>query len=688
MRNRHTLNMNAAWLLLLSGAVAACSSGKSASSRAGGSGGAGGAGTGGAGGVAQFEPLPPAVYGAKVKNTLVGQPVTSEELAALTANPGALSGLIDGWIALPAWRARMFGFFQQAFQQTQAVTADYDDQLGLNTNNWAVVDQTRFARAAEESFARTVLQLIDEGRPFNEVVTTQRLMLNPPLLMAMAFMDAAPQDDAGNPVPAAWWPLRKFPGFQFVRVDTPIPVSESADPASPNYMHWTDPTPYNGANAAMCATPDTKNGFRGLIALATFFFGGRVGCGKTVSQFSDQDWDDWKMVTVRAPRGAGEERTLFWDLPALRAATELVVATPRVGFMTTPAFFANWPTNASNQARVTANQALIVGLGLSFDDRGTTVQVSESSSDAMHVQPGTACYGCHQTLDPMRDFFRQSYNYVYAQQLNAAADGIPAVAQFTVANGAPVSGNGIAALAQAMATHDRFAVAWTQKLCRLANSASCAEDDPEFLRVAAVFRDSGYNFKALVRALFSSPLITFASRTKTADEGGIVIGISRREALCASLEGRLGIADPCGIRGIYGKRTPADRAKATAANLAGAVPGDGYARGSEVPLLPHDPNLFFVSATDNLCGMLAPTLIDAGAGSRWSSAGAGKEAAIKDFVGVVMGVAAQDGRTKDLTAILTDHYMESVAAGETPSDALRSTFVLACSSPLTISSGL
>jgi hypothetical protein len=513
-------------------------------------------------------------------------------------------------------------------------------------------------------------------------------MLNPPLMMAMAYMDAAPQDDAGAPVPAAWWPLRKFPGFQFVREGTPIPVAESIDPASPNFMHWTDPTPYNGAMTAMCAMPDTKNGFRGMVALGTFFFGGRVGCGKTVSQFTDQDWDNWKMVTVRAPTGAGEDRTLFWDLPAMRASTELVLATPRIGFMTTPAFFANWPTNTSNQSRVTANQALIVGLGLSFDDRGTTVQVSESSSDAMHVQPGTACYGCHQTLDPMRDFFRQSYNYVYAQQLDAAKDGVPAVAQFTVANTAPVSGNGIGALAQAMSTHERFAVAWTQKLCRLANSASCSEDDPEFLRVAAVFRDGGYNFKTLIRTLFSSPLITFASRTKTADDGGIVIGISRREALCAALEGRLGIADPCGIRGIYGKRTPADRAKATAANLAGAIPGDGYARGSEVPLLPHDPNLFFVSATDNLCGMLASSLIDAGAAGRWTSTGNGKNAAITDFVTVVMGLPPQDSRTRDMTAVLNDHFTEAVAASETPSDALKSTFVLACSSPLAISSGL
>src|SRR5579872_1068462 len=100
-------------------------------------------------------------------------------------------------MAQPQWRTRMFDFFQQAFQQTQTTAADFDDQLGLKTTNWNALDQELFNQAASESFARTVMELLDEGRPFNEVITTRRLMLNPPLMAAMAFMDAAPQDDDG-----------------------------------------------------------------------------------------------------------------------------------------------------------------------------------------------------------------------------------------------------------------------------------------------------------------------------------------------------------------------------------------------------------------------------------------------------------------------------------------------------------
>ena len=92
-----------------------------------------------------------------------------------------------------------------------------------------------------------------------------------------------------------------------------------------------------------------------------------------------EDFDDWRMVTVRAPKNKAE-RARYFDLPGLRKAMELAIETPRVGFMTTPAFFANWPTNASNASRVTTNQTLIVALGKSFDDSNTTVQISETAN--------------------------------------------------------------------------------------------------------------------------------------------------------------------------------------------------------------------------------------------------------------------------------------------------------------------
>ena len=81
---------------------------------------------------APFEPLPPAVYGTKVKDLLVGQPLTADELTALLAEPTAIgglptaiAGLIDKWMAQPQWRVRMFGFFQQAFQHGGCVQSRF-----------------------------------------------------------------------------------------------------------------------------------------------------------------------------------------------------------------------------------------------------------------------------------------------------------------------------------------------------------------------------------------------------------------------------------------------------------------------------------------------------------------------------------------------------------------------------------
>ena len=52
----------------------------------------------------------------------------------------------------------------------------------------------------------------------------------------------------------------------------------------------------------------------------------------------------------------------------------------------------------------------------------------DSALDEEHAAPGSECYGCHQTLDPMREFVRASYTSFYGQQLDPArviALGIP-----------------------------------------------------------------------------------------------------------------------------------------------------------------------------------------------------------------------------------------------------------------------
>src|ERR1700691_1074761 len=67
----------------------------------------------------------PAVYVAKVKNLLVGLPPSDAEIAAVVADPTALGGLVDGWMATPQYQQKMMVFFELAFQQTQISIADF-----------------------------------------------------------------------------------------------------------------------------------------------------------------------------------------------------------------------------------------------------------------------------------------------------------------------------------------------------------------------------------------------------------------------------------------------------------------------------------------------------------------------------------------------------------------------------------
>src|SRR4029079_18794370 len=93
---------------------------------------------------------------------------------------------------------------------------------------------------ATESFARTVLALLAEGRPLTDALTTRRLMMTPALMELYAFLDAWQVDDAGKLTdrfkqanPAVSITVKISQG--------PIPIAETRDPASPNYMHWYDP---------------------------------------------------------------------------------------------------------------------------------------------------------------------------------------------------------------------------------------------------------------------------------------------------------------------------------------------------------------------------------------------------------------------------------------------------------------
>jgi hypothetical protein len=643
-----------------------------------------------------FSATSPFIYVAKVKNILVGLPPTDDEVAQVQANAAALKTLIQGWMKLPSYEQKMRRFFELAFQQTQVSAIDFADQvypkqIGINATTTPLLVQN-----AQESFARTMIQLTSQGRPMTEGTTTQRFMMTTALKELYAFLDVWQVDDAGKVTDRFKQSNPKL-AITVGTASGPIAIAETLDPKSPNYMHWyNSDASMEDATIADCAQ-DPITYPPSAATLHYLLYGAldnrksamgaacpQSGGSATAPQLTSGDFNDWMMVTVRQPKAA-ELTTAFYDLPTLRSTTELVLAIPRAGFFGTPAFFANWQTNISNQMRVTLNQTLIVALGSQIDgtDHTVTPGTPPPGLDTAHASAG-ACFLCHQTLDPLRSIFSATYSWNYHGQDDAALAGQKGMFSF---RGVVQPVGTVAELGGVLGQHPLFAEAWAQKLCTYANSAACASDDPEFQRIVAAFKASNYSWSTLVTELLASPITTGAADTKTLDENGEIIAVSRRDHLCAALDNRLGLSDVCGLDLVNKKQL-----RAAVPQIISGMPSDGYGRGSTVPVLPNRPTLFYRAGIENLCEAVAGDVIDVAAakqvpGTRsWSSAQ--PDAAIADFVATIMAIVPSDPRSAPAAVLLKGHFTAATQQGASASDALKSTFVTACLAPSAVAIGL
>ncbi|MET0591788.1 MAG: hypothetical protein ABW133_03755, partial [Polyangiaceae bacterium] len=411
--------------------------------------------------------------------------------------------------------------------------------------------------------------------------------------------------------------------------------------------------------------------------------------------FTPDDVNVWQWVTLR-PLNAGETKLLAYDLPSIRKATELGLSLPRFGFYTTPAYLALWNTNDSNAHRVTANQTLLVALGQSFTSASSITPISTPGLDSSHSVNGTECFGCHKSLDPMRQFWATQMDYNDRNDFpTRAGNGVPANPRPTTIGGTFAFGNVNAAGANMASLGPmllqvsdpdmitRFAIAMTQGLCFFANSSACAETDPEFRRVAQAFQSSNYNFKTLVGELFTSPLVTAEKNTLTFGMNGVTISIARRDQICGSLSTRLGKPDLCAL--VTPVPTTAQQATA---KIATSVAADTFSRGEEFPITATDATMFYRAASEMLCENISLQAVDSAAGdSIYKSASFA--AAIDDMAARMMGYTGADPKHAQAVQILTSHYQAVLAVNKnTATTALRSTFALACESPTSLSFGL
>jgi hypothetical protein len=648
-----------------------------------------------------------------VKDLLTGLPATdAEEAAVADGGAPALQTLITGWIASgptqAGYQEKMIAFFETAFQQNQVTPgAEFFDQ-----HNGAPTTGILFQNF-QQSFALTAWQLVQQGLPFNGTANTTSFMMTPALMAEYARIDSYSDPDQGSAVD---FYTQANPNFTFTLENSqgPIPLASSLTPGNPNYLVFYSPdlpnqtTPGCDVDPRVYTAATTPPGNDVPDVLWDFEFGTLDGYvlpdgGVCPTDYhatgfiQPSDYTTWNLVNIVQPPSpilpdGGLATTLFYDLQTQRnlatAATpgNLVLNMPRVGYFTTPSFLAQWNTNQSNLARVTMNQTLIVGLNHGFDGtdsaippNGSCTQFSDggwacdgglAALGADHAAPGSACFACHETLDPMRQYFRQAYSLDFTIQTLPAEQNLPGVFAFDGVS--EISKGGIFDLGNQIANHPSFATAWTEKLCTYATSAPCDETDPVFQAVATAFQASNYNWNTLVVQLFSSPLVTYATSTQTAGEQGDTISIARQAHLCALLSERLGITDVCGLSAS----TVVPSSLKNVQTIAAGYPSDQYGRGIVGALLNSSPSLFAFSGLENMCGSIANVVIDA-TGSKYQSTD--PQPAIADFASNLMGLTSD--RSGPVLTVLQNHFANAQSdGGVSASNALKSTFILACES--------
>lgn len=326
---------------------------------------------GSAGGVGYGGPPPTASALRKVKNVLTGLAPSDAELAMGSTQAG-LKSLITTWMSTPEFQDKLLLFFQNTFQQSQLATLDFEFQLrkrpGAFDLSYAIFGDDAYPKMYQnikESFARTAIAFVSAGRPMSDLLTTDSFM------MTTALKSLYMQIEAPYDIHTMNW--------KFNHGKRPA-LSETLDPNSPNYMTfgYEAPTTSTGKKfSGTCAGDASKvSTCPGNTLLFQMLLGsmprdstnngfcGDAGCFEHAIKpyFTAQDLSDWQMVKI-----VDGTPIMPWDLLKLRASGgTLNSKIPRVSFFSTPAFFAVWNTNDSNQHRVTANQALLGAIGQGY----------------------------------------------------------------------------------------------------------------------------------------------------------------------------------------------------------------------------------------------------------------------------------------------------------------------------------
>lgn len=603
----------------------------------------------------------------KVKTFLTGLALDPEEVQALQEGAD-LEVLVGQWQALPQAEPKLFRFLATTLQQDE-FSGDALEDL-FDQGNFALYQNydEMLTQNLQESFSRTALHIVQQGLPFDRIASTQTFMMTTAMMELMAFWDVYILDDAGDRA------YRGQPDFERVvfHAERNIPVVDSFNPEHPDFMNFSYPE--LSQDCPNLPSIEVSNRNRHMAAFRHMFGrpnGARCLGKNTTPWVRPEDFSDWRLVTIRTPNG--DEPVDSWlDLPSMRQDTTLVLDTPRVGFFTSPSFTGTWLTNDSNSFRLNLNQALIVALNESFEEEDVIIPAFDDALDDAHANPSTSCYGCHSRLDPMRQFFRQSYSTFNGHQTNPEV--IATNAEFIFA-GIRETGVGVEDLGRILAAHPDLPGAWVQKLCTHVNGHACPTGEV-FQAVEAAFVESGMDFLTMQRALLASPLVT---GTECIEGGtGAEVGIARSRHLCSILANRLDFPQACAFNGRVRDLVP-------------SIPDDAFARAAVEPVVITEDDIFIRSAEEKICEELARNRIGQD-GFPIND----PEATVLRIVEGLMGLSSNHPQHDAMLGHVQSHFESAKAQLDEASgndfanrrDALRSSFILGCLSPFVVSMGI
>jgi hypothetical protein len=142
---------------------------------------------------------------AKAKYIAHGGAPSAEELRAVTDPAGKLNReelkrLVDTWLASDTGRAKMESFFRLTLDQHdfEYPANEGEEIFGRWPTAAGAQAATRWLRTLQESFVRTVSQLVMSGTPFTEILTTRRHAVTTSILASYSFADGAARPSGFN----------------------------------------------------------------------------------------------------------------------------------------------------------------------------------------------------------------------------------------------------------------------------------------------------------------------------------------------------------------------------------------------------------------------------------------------------------------------------------------------------------